>query len=168
MGVRVQAPAGVIGHKGPGIYLDNILTVVALNSRTFSHMLRAVSPNMAFEVDTVMRGPVPSDNIAVDIDALVRAKARLTATDPTERAFTAVADLSTTLAWCSELHTLEGQAEGAVMAAYGLDADDIAREPLADTGTPAGWLSDELDDAARSRIRSFVRGRPGQHSRRGR
>lgn len=160
MGVRKQAPAGVIADKGPGIYVTDSSSILALNSRAFSHMLRAVSPNMAFEVDTVMRGPVPSEPIAVDVDTLVSAKARLTSTDPTERAFTEVADLSTTLKWCADLHTLEGEAERAVMAAYGLDEADVAAV-LADTGTPAGWLSDELDDASRSRVRSLFESGPG-------
>ncbi len=160
MGLRLQDPPGVIGHKGPGIYLENPSVVPALNSRTFNHMLRAVSPNLSFEVDTVSRGPVPPGPLDADLQALLTAKSHLSATDPTERSFTAVADFSTVLAWCAKLHTLEGEAERAVMAAYELDDDDIAAV-LADTGTPAGWLSDTVDEAVHGRIHALFEAGPG-------
>lgn len=161
MGVRWQKPPGVIGHKGPGIYLRDDAFVAALNSRTFSHLLRAASPNMAFEVDSVCRGPVPESPPAVDVSAIVAAKARLTATDPTERAFAGVADLPSLLAWCAELHDLEGKAERAVVDAHGLGEDDIAAV-IADTGTPAGWLPDDRSDAARGRVRALFEAGPGR------
>lgn len=160
MGLRYQAPAGVIGHKGPGIYVKDSAAVACLNSRTVTHMLRAVSPNMAFEVETVSRAPLPDTLPEVDVGELVASKARLTATDPTERAFTGVADLTTTLAWSAELHTLEGAAERAVTAAYGLDEDDVAAV-IADTGTPAGWLPSTLATTQRARLRVLFEAGPG-------
>lgn len=147
MGCRVQDPPGVIADKGPGIYLPDCRQFACLNSRVFTYLMRAVSPNLAFEVDAVYKGPLPSEPPDVDVNAIVTAKRILTATDPTERAFTGVIDLADRLAASSHLHTLEGEAERAVCTAYDLPEADITAI-INDTGTPVGWLPEELPPPA--------------------
>jgi hypothetical protein len=160
MSVRCQSPAAVIGHKGPGIYLRDDRFVAALNSRTFSHILRGVSPSLSFEVDVTARGPVPDLPPDVDVRSIVAAKSRLSGTDLAERYFVAVADLQELLEWSAELHVLEGDSERIVMAAYGLDEADIA-SVIADTGTPAGWLPDEATAVMLDRLRLLFEAGPG-------
>ena len=50
---------GCIGDKGPGIYTDDISIPAILQSHALSFMLRAISPQLAFEASTITQSPLP-------------------------------------------------------------------------------------------------------------
>jgi hypothetical protein len=153
MGVRYQDSPGVIGHKGPGIYVGNAAIVAALNSFPFSFLVRATSPNLAFEIDSVVRAPIPDEPPALEqaVGVLVTLKRRLAASDPTERAFATIRPRAAALAEAFNrasqeedcvaalLHALEGISEKQVFAAYRIDGENV-RAVFEETGTPAGWF----------------------------
>lgn len=156
MGMRFQDQPGAFSDKGPGIFLKSSKAAHYCNSRIFSFFVRTSSPSLAFEVDSVARAPIPSNKARVDragisADVLVQSKRALVARDVTERAFlfghhtaptlrTWARDaLLSTFAESAVLHTLEGQSERDVFAAYDLDEADTATI-IADVGIPAGWF----------------------------
>lgn len=159
MGARFQDYPGAFSDKGPGIFptAEHEKHVVhACNSRSFSFLARTTSPSQAFEVDTVARTPIPNPafrdhGYRYDPRLLMQLKRTLVSRDPTERAFNpnhgTVPTLRTwvrnvllqTFAESAVLHTLEGESERDVFAAYGLDVADTATI-TAEVGKPAGWF----------------------------
>jgi len=59
VGVRVFDYLGCIGHKGPGIYSDNRSLSAFVQSHAVAFILRAISPQLAFEVNTINLVPIP-------------------------------------------------------------------------------------------------------------
>lgn len=155
MGLRLQDPPAVFGHKGPGVYPPGASSAQFCNSRAFSFFVRTSSPSQAFEVDSVARAPKPDESrtceLRISTKSLVESKRALVARDLTERAFRPKRDVAPTLRiWARDallstfaestvLHTLEGQSEREAFSAYGLDEADTATI-IADVGTPIGWF----------------------------
>lgn len=157
MGARYQDLPACFSDKGPGIYFNFDQAAHFCNSRVFSFFVRTSSPSLAFEVDAVVRAPIPTAKSRAIVpilstDVLVQAKRAVVARDPTERVFNSHSSPSPTLRrWTCDvllqtfaesavLHTLEGQSERDAFAAYGLDEADTATV-IADVGTPPGWFS---------------------------
>jgi len=151
MGARWQGSLGVIGHKGPGIYLSSEAHALAMNSRAFSFSVRSNSPTLAFEIDSVLKGPVPHGFGHEHISRVaVSLKLGYVSRDPTERSFNEAARPDTSLsesckgntsqleAKIAVLHALEGICEKVLLAAYRIEGDNLS-DVLSDTGTPAGW-----------------------------
>lgn len=161
MSTRLQIPSGAFSDKGPGIYLDDARFNTVLNSRAFSYLLRAISPNIAFEVDVVSRGPLPDLPPEMDVQTIVDAKHSLTATNPTERSFTAPLPLPAQITAAAHLHTLEGEAERLVCEAYGLSQPDISAI-TDETGTPVGWAPQTPPTPTQmAQLRSLFESGPG-------
>lgn len=130
---------------------DRPLALAALNARTASWMLRALSQKHMFQAGMVEKLPLPSvtPTMRAEIEALVEfcvaTKRELATFDPLEPVFeparldaplTAIAERQDALA--AALHTAEGRLETLMGEGYGLDAEAIARM-TAETGVPVGW-----------------------------
>lgn len=156
---RRMAQPSAIGHKGPGVYLTNEGHGHVLNSRAVTFLLRALSPNLGWEVDTVARCPLPAlDEIDAAGTELAFALARKRdEADPTDAAFSVAG--AARLSDEALLHTVEGWLERRAHRAYGLNAEDTA-QVVADCGIPAGWLPliRGFDDLAASEVPENVRG----------
>lgn len=154
MGLRVQDPPAVFGHKGPGIFFPGYANAALCNSRAFSFFVRTSSPSQAFEVDAVGRAPAVSTlspRLGQYVELSIQTKRSIVSRDLTERIFNSQAEPAGTLqAWTSGallqalaesavLHTFEGQSERDAFAAYGLGEADTALI-VADVGIPTGWF----------------------------
>ena len=132
---------GCIGDKGPGIYSGVPWIPAIAHSHLVSYLLRAVSPQLAFEVQTISQVPLPTTSIhalSLLVEGCEHLKACLVATDVTERNFSCLRtpnDFDLTAMW---LHTLEGSSERIVCSAYGLSEASLS-QVFQDTGTPVGW-----------------------------
>ncbi|MDB5097293.1 MAG: pglX [Cyanobacteria bacterium RYN_339] len=132
--------------------LDRATVFAALNCRTASWMLRALSQKHMFQAGMAERLPLPRFDAAAHADVVelvawcVAAKRRLLRADPREGACdptvwdqpveVALARAQHEAAW---LHAAEGALEALVCDGYGLDAE-ARRHLVAETGVPAGWL----------------------------
>jgi hypothetical protein len=156
MGARFQDQPGAFSDKGPGIFFKSERTAHYCNCRIFSFFVRTSSPSLAFEVDSVVRAPIPamtpeSAEPRIAAGTLVQGKRALVSRDLTERAFNShLGSAPTMRSWARDvllqtfaesavLHTLEGESERDAFAAYGLDKADTATI-TAEVGTPAGWF----------------------------
>ena len=132
---------GCIGHKGPGIYTDAISLPTILQSHALSFMLRAISPQLAFEVNTIMQAPLPeNENKLLLVLAKISEiyKRFLISGVVTERSFIRYILEAEGLYISSLLHTLEGVIEQAVCRAYNFS--DLTIQTIMDeTGIPADW-----------------------------
>ncbi len=148
LAVRNLSSNHVFGHKGPGIFgvtLENAFLAGLLNSRLATFLARAASPNLAFELGSILMLPV-NQLCEADIQRVAelariaeRMKSALVTTNPTERSFTEVASNEhRQFAIAAILHTLEGVNEREIFAAYKV-ADDDQGVVLDETGTPAGF-----------------------------
>jgi hypothetical protein len=153
MGARFLDQPGAFSDLSPGIFTKDESAVALCNSRVFSYFVRTSCPSLKFEVDSVLRGPLPDkkNRGPFSTSSLVDVKRRIVSLDLTERAFIARAGSSPALrVWVRDnlLHgfaesavllSLEGEFEKVAFAAYGLDEADTATI-VADVGTPAGWF----------------------------
>jgi hypothetical protein len=104
-------------------------------------MLRAISPQLAFEVNTIMQAPLPNSENSI-LSALTKLtemyKRILTSDIVTERTFiTTISSVEEYHIAC-RLHSIEGVIERVVCQTYNLSADTI-QTIMSDTGIPAGW-----------------------------
>jgi hypothetical protein len=136
---RRMTESSIIGHKGPGVYLSNAGYAHILNSRTATFLLRALSPNLGWEVDTVARCPLPRiDEIdSSGAEFAVQLARKRDEVDPADANFRSACGVP--LRDQALLHTVEGWLEYRAQRAYGLGPDDSA-QVLAECGTPAAWL----------------------------
>ena len=132
---------GCIGDKGPGIYSDEVSIPAILQSHALSFMLRAISPQLAFEVNTVMQAPLPNGEDRVR-SALAKIsemyKRFLISGVLTERTFINTISPVEEYRIACRLHSIEGVIERVICQAYDLSADTI-QTIVNDTGIPAGW-----------------------------
>jgi len=132
---------GCIGHKGPGIYSEDQSLVAIAQSHALSFMLRAISPQLAFEVNTVMQAPLPgNENKLLPTLAKISEiyKRFLISGDVTERTFVDNIPEAEEPSIACLLHTIEGAIEQVVCRAYNF-SDVTIQTIINDTGTPAGW-----------------------------
>lgn len=141
LGFRRFDIPGCIGDKGPGIYLKDQTLVAIAQSHTLVFILRSISPQLAFEINTIAQAPVPENR---DRQLLILAKlAELfkkiyITTLPIERTYLYQIEETELLKICCQLHTIEGILEAIVCRAYNLSEDAI-QTIIDSTGTPAGW-----------------------------
>ena len=132
---------GCIGDKGPGIYTDEESIPAILQSHVLSFMLRAISPQLAFEVNTIMQTPLPGgENKLLSVLAQLSEmyKRFLISGVITERTFADTISTVEEYRIAGRLHSMEGAIEQVVCQAYDLSADTI-QTIISGTGTPAGW-----------------------------
>jgi hypothetical protein len=150
---------GCIGHKGPGIYTGDQSFVAIAQSRALAFMLRAVSPQLSFEINTIVQAPLPAQSnlvLPVLVQLAELLKRALISCSPTERTFSHVQTLGEEQQIASLLHTVEGFIEQIVCRDYRL-AQTTIQAITVETGVPADWyplvinydtlpaLPDELD-----------------------
>lgn len=132
---------GCIGHKGPGIYTGDRALPAILQSRALSFMLRAISPQLAFEVNAIMQAPLPGGEnklLSVLSQLSEMYKRFLISGVVTERTFVDTTSTVEEYHIACWLHSIEGAIEQVACQAYDLSADTI-QTIISDTGTPAGW-----------------------------
>jgi hypothetical protein len=153
MGARFLDQPGAFSDLSPGIFTKEESAVSLCNSRVFSYFVRTSCPSLKFEVDSVLRGPLPgkTNRGSLSPSSLVHVKRRIVSLDLTERAFHPHAGSSPAFRiWTRDillygfaesavLLSLEGQFERDAFAAYDLNAADTATI-IADVGTPTGWF----------------------------
>lgn len=133
---------GVIGHKGPGIYTESYAVPALAQSHVISFVLRAISPQLAFEINTVSLTPLPAitDESFLKLSKVAeRIKRSLVSLNPIERTYTGFSSELMGQGLASILHTVEGQIEQKVCRVYNLTESTI-QTVIEDTGTPAGWF----------------------------
>ncbi len=132
---------GCIGHKGPGIYTQDQSLVAVMQSRVLSCILRAISPQLAFEVATITQSPLPKtgDGVLISLASLAEAfKRRIVSNNCTERNFAPTIHNLEYYSVACWLHTTEGFTEHVVCRCYNLSERTI-RLICDETGTPAAW-----------------------------
>lgn len=133
---------GCIGDKGPGIYAPDHSIAALMQSHTISFLLRAISPQLAFEVSTVALAPLPDNNYATLNKLAICAeklKRQVVAGSYLERTFEKILQLSQEKLYAAYLHSVEGLIETQVCQAYKLSQEAI-KNITDETGTPAGWF----------------------------
>ncbi|WP_201375472.1 Eco57I restriction-modification methylase domain-containing protein [Ktedonobacter robiniae] len=141
LGFRSFDIPGCIGDKGPGVYTENPSFVVIAQSHTFAFLLRTVSSQVAFELNTLMEAPIPEESyqhfswLGRYAESL---KKLLIASSSIERTFTTTIEETEQQKICCYLHSAEGFIETLVCYAYKL-TDEAIQTIIEDTGTPAGW-----------------------------
>lgn len=142
IGIRRFDVPGCIGHKGPGIYTDEQSFAAIAQSHALAFILRAVSPQLSFEINTMLQAPLPphSSNILPTYVKLAEALKRLLISGfATERTFLGIPLMTEEQKIASLLHAVEGIVEHIVCQDYQLSKESI--EAIIDeTGTPAGWF----------------------------
>ena len=132
---------GCIGHKGPGIYTVDQTLIAIAQSHAFAFLIRAVSPQLAFEINTLMQAPIPEkrdQRLFQLVKYAESLKKSLTATNLTERSFISIANEREQQKICCLLHGTEGIIEALVCRSYNLTNEAI-QTVIEETGTPAGW-----------------------------
>ena len=133
---------GCIGDKGPGIYTDYMSLPSILQSHALSFILRLISPQLAFEVNTIMQAPLPEGENKL-LSALAKISEmckRFYISDfVIERTFTDILPIKEKHIIACWLHIIEGIIERVVCQAYGL-SDNTIQTIINGTGTPAGWF----------------------------
>ena len=154
LGARKIDNGFVLGHKGPGIFpcRDETHIDVAgiFNTRLVTHMLRAVAPQLGFEVNHLLS--LPKYEIKSDVGILI---AKLSAScvankenllllrDMVEESCAFIENdhstsVSTELISAVYLSICEAFLERIIFQAYNL-TDTTISNVILDTGTPAGW-----------------------------
>jgi len=139
IGFRHFDTSGCIGDKGPGVYTDDYALPAIAQSHTLSFMLRSISPQLAFEVNTLVQAPLPDGTyslLAILAKCAELLKRLLISSVLIERTF-AYRDIAPYKVDCL-LHTVEGIIEKNVCDAYNL-SDTSIQATIDETGTPAGW-----------------------------
>jgi hypothetical protein len=133
---------GCIGHKGPGIYAEDRSLPAIVQSHVFSFILRAISPQLAFEVNTMARAPLPKSwpNLLASLAYIAEYLKRfLVSYVMIERTFTTYShSIVEEQRLACLLHTVEGMSELTVCHAYNL-SDASIQAMVDETGIPAGW-----------------------------
>jgi len=113
-----------------------------LQSHALSFMLRAISPQLAFEVNTIMQAPLPKCEQRL-LSALTKvsetSKRLYISGSVIERTFTDILSIKERHIIACWLHIIEGIIERVVCQAYGL-SDDTIQTIIDGTGMPAGWF----------------------------
>jgi len=132
---------GCIGDKGPGIYTEDYSLPAIAQSHTLSFLLRAVSPQLAFEVNTLVQAPLPDEEqgfLAILAKISESLKRLLISHTLIERTFIQYGHSLQKDYLACLLHSVEGMIEENVCYAYKLSEASI-HTITEDTGTPAGW-----------------------------
>jgi hypothetical protein len=153
LGVRKIDASFVLGHKGPAIFAindDDIDTAGIYNSRLLTYMLRAVAPQLGFEVNHLLALPsygsdahVKHEIIRISLSCVAYKKMQLL-TSIIDKSFTPLDTWSSTKSHSQELIisailcVYESLLDRVVFNAYNLDGKSI-NLVLEETGTPAGW-----------------------------
>lgn len=160
IGIRQFDIPGCIGDKGPGIYTNDQSLIAIAQSHALAFILRSVSPQLAFEVNTIVQAPLPAQSSAILLVYVKLAellKRSLISCTPIERNFSDIRLMIEEQQTASLLHTVEGIVEQVVCQDYQL-TDTTIQTIIAETGTPAGWypliagydrlpeLPDDLED----------------------
>jgi Eco57I restriction endonuclease. len=140
IGLRRLDIPGCIGDKGPGVYIEDQSLVALFQSHALIFILRASSPQLAFEVNTLMYAPLPQVHETFSMLSYFAEvlKRLLVTTNIIERSFLKVDNEIQQQKLASILHTIEGVIEHNVIAAYCFSASTVSTI-LDETGTPAGW-----------------------------
>lgn len=141
IGLRRFDAYGCIGDKGPGVYTDDYALPAIVQSHSFSFMLRAVSPQLAFEVNTLVQAPLPDDTyslLATLANIAEAFKRVLISSILVERTFIYDKGIGQHKIVDCLLHTIEGVVEKYVCDAYNF-SDTSIQATMDETGTPAGW-----------------------------
>src|SRR5439155_12490826 len=121
---------------------ENQSLIAIAQSHALTFMLRAISPQLAFEVNTIMQAPLPgNENKLLSTLAKISEtyKRFLISGAVTERTFFVdnIPEAEERSIACL-LHTIEGAIEQAVCQAYNF-SDVTIQAIINDTGTPVGW-----------------------------
>jgi hypothetical protein len=155
LGVRKIDDQCVLGHKGPAIFPisdeESIHVAGVYNARLITYMLRAIAPQLGFEVNHLLSLPNFENNnniktlIAQLSECCVRYKESLLSLgDITEKSYlptesgTCVYPHPTTFILSALLLSCEACLDKVVFQAYSIDYA-LTMTILSDTGTPAGW-----------------------------
>ncbi|HEU5377902.1 MAG TPA: BREX-1 system adenine-specific DNA-methyltransferase PglX, partial [Ktedonobacteraceae bacterium] len=141
IGIRLFDMPGCIGDKGPGIYTNDSSLISIAQSHAFAFMLRAVSPQLAFEINTIVQAPLPAQSnpaLPIIVKLAESLKNLLVSSTPMERTFSNIQSMADEHQIASLLHTVEGFTEQIVCQDYRLTEATI-QTIIAETGTPAGW-----------------------------
>ena len=133
---RIRPPVRIWTRRG--IYANACGIPSIIQSRFASYMMRALSPNLAFEINTLNSLPWPIQNVGLwHEDVCVSWKRHLTGQDILDRDFSCCAS-SLDFRVSTALLVAEGYIERKVFEAYELSEEEIL-EVINATGNPAAW-----------------------------
>ena len=141
LGVRRIDIVGCIGHKGPGIYTKEQSSIAIAQSHIFTFLLRSSSPQLSFEVNTLMQAPVSqrsSELLSCLLKLAEGIKELVVANTLTERNYIYVDNEIIQYSVSSVLHSVEGFIEKKSVEAYSF-SDETISIIMEETGIPAGW-----------------------------